>query len=321
MNNAMVLGATGTMGQALVHELLSQGIETTAFSRSADKLAALAARYPGNPKLRIAQGDAFRADDLIRAGQGADVIFHSVNIPYPEWKDRLLPLGEAVAEAASRLGARLVAIDNIYPYGRRTTERVTEEHPKQPHTAKGRLRLELERLFLRAHAAGTPVLIARFPDFYGPDAGNTILNHTLSSIAAGKSAGFVGSLRPAREYIYMPDAAAAAVRLAVREDAYGETWNVPAAGVITGHEAVRLAREAAGHRKPVYPIGRGLMRVAGWFDPFMREVVEMMYLTEEPVVLSGAKYESRIGALPATPYAEAIPATIRSLRKNLGQHV
>lgn len=40
----------------------------------------------------------------------------------------------------------------------------------------------------------------------------------------------------------------------------------------------------------------------GLFDKMMRELVEMMYLTEDPVVLCGEKYASRIGSIPCTPY-------------------
>ncbi len=57
-----------------------------------------------------------------------------------------------------------------------------------------------------------------------------------------------------------------------------------------------------------------MMALAGLFNPMMREVVEMMYLTEEPVVLSGEKYEALIGPLPKTPYEEGIKKTIEHLK-------
>lgn len=47
----------------------------------------------------------------------------------------------------------------------------------------------------------------------------------------------------------------------------------------------------------------------------MKEVVEMLYLTEEPLTLSGAKYEKWIGPIIATPFEEGITATVKALQQ------
>ena len=46
------------------------------------------------------------------------------------------------------------------------------------------------------------------------------------------------------------------VEIALRDHAYGQEWNIPGAGIISGKEIVRLARLAAGTAKPVIPLGR-----------------------------------------------------------------
>lgn len=236
-----------------------------------------------------------------------------MGMPYTEWGDKLLPLASAVMQGAKQAGAKVVVIDNIYPYGRRVgTAPATEEHPKQPHTRKGCLRLEMERIILEAHRDGTPAAIVRLPDFYGPDAPNTMLHLTFEAIARGKTAMYVGKLDVPREFIYLPDGAKAAVELAFRNDVYGESWHIPGAGVIAGKELLRIAREEAGHRRPVRSIGRGMFTLLGLFSPAMCEVKEMLYLTEEPFVLSGAKNEQRIGSLPATPYETGLRRTVRA---------
>jgi nucleoside-diphosphate-sugar epimerase len=321
VRKAIVLGATGGMGRALVRELLERGIETVAFSRSRSKLLELQRACENDSRLEIVEGDAFSQEDVERASEGADVLFQSIGIPYPEWEKRLIPLTRTILQAAAAAKVRVIQIDNIYPYGRRQSDRITEDHPKQPHTRKGKLRLQMEEKLMKAHEAGTPVIIARFPDFYGTDAPNSMLAYTFSAIAAGKKAGYVGHRDIPREFIYLPDGAKAAVELAMREQAYGHNWNVPGPGVITGHEVIRLASEAAGTKPRSMMIGRGMMRLAGLFNPMMREAVEMLYLTEEPVILSGSKYVREIGPVPATPYEQAIPLVIRQMRKNIGQQV
>lgn len=59
------------------------------------------------------------------------------------------------------------------------------------------------------------------------------------------------------------------------------------------------------------------MTVAGLFNPMMREMIEIMYLTEEPVVLSGDKYEREIGSLPQTPYQEGIRETLHEMMHHI----
>jgi nucleoside-diphosphate-sugar epimerase len=312
MKRAIVLGAAGGMGRELVKELLGRGMETVAFGRSRDKLEKLADCCGNDRLLKVAVGDAMSLNDISEAAEGADVLYHSMGIPYPEWRDKLLPLAASVMRGAKAAGAKTVIIDNIYPYGKVEASPATEQHPKRPHTRKGRLRLEMERVIMDAHRDGAPVLIVRLPDFYGAGVPNSILHVTLDAIAKRKSAMFVGRLDVPREYVYLPDAAKAIVELSARDDAYGETWHFPGAGTITGAEVVRIAQEEAGHGKPVRSIGRKTFAMLGLFNPFMREVKEMLYLTEEPFVLSGAKYRERIGPLPATPYEQGIRKTVRA---------
>ncbi|MNI93293.1 hypothetical protein D3C73_1512210 [compost metagenome] len=46
----------------------------------------------------------------------------------------------------------------------------------------------------------------------------------------------------------------------------------------------------------------------------MKEIVEMLYLTKEPVILSGSKYERTVGAIPATPFEQGIAVTVRAIK-------
>jgi nucleoside-diphosphate-sugar epimerase len=317
INKAIVLGATGGTGTVIIAELLKRGIGTIAFGRSLPKLEQLAARL-GNPQgLSLKTGDVFSADDVFKAGQGADVIFHSASVPYHEMTAKLLPMGEAVMEAAKRLGAKVVAVDGIYPYGRRMNEQpVDEEYPKNPHTRKGRVKLEFERMFFSPRWSGTDRMIVRLPDYYGPTANEaSYLGSTLEAVAAGKPAIFIGNMNVPREYVYLPDAAVMMVELALRDEAYGQNWNIPGAGAISGKEIVRIAREAAGRPGMVIPVGAAGLSLLGLFVPVMKEIVEMLYLTKEPLYLSGAKYERMVGPIPATSFGQGIAETIHSIRK------
>ncbi|PYI50683.1 NAD-dependent epimerase/dehydratase family protein [Paenibacillus flagellatus] len=319
MQKAIVLGATGGVGHPLTAELAKRGVDTIAFGRSEGKLERLARQLGRPASLQLATGDAFRPDDIVRAADGADVIFHSANVPYHEMASRLLPLGESVMEAAERLGAKVVVVDGIYPYGRRTADKATEDHPKRPHTRKGKVRLAYEELVFDARWRRAKPLIVRLPDYYGPSAQASYLSVTMEAIAAGKPTAFIGNMTVPREYVYLPDAARMIVEIASREDAYGQNWHIPGPGLLSGRDIVRIAQAASGKRKAVVPLGRIGLSLIGLFQPVMREVVEMLYLTEEPFVLSGEKYEREIGPLVWTPHERAIADTIRELMNRGGE--
>jgi nucleoside-diphosphate-sugar epimerase len=316
MKRAIVVGATGGTGAAITEELIKRGIFTIIFGRSRQKLEQLAVKLGSPDYLQIAVGDAFRPDDIIAASLEADVMFHCANVPYNEMESKLIPLGESVMEAAEQLGVKVVVIDGIYPYGRRQMKEVTEEHPKQPHTRKGKTRLGFEQMLFSSKWRKAQVMIVRLPDYYGPTANQaSYLGSTLEAIAEGKMAFFIGNKKMPREYIYLPDAAFMVVELALREDTYRQNWNIPGAGVISGKEIIRIAQQAAGKAKPVISLGKIGLSLLGLAVPVMKEVVEMLYLTEEPLVLSKKKYEANIGPVKMTTFDEGITRTIGELQK------
>jgi nucleoside-diphosphate-sugar epimerase len=320
MNRAIVVGATGGTGAVITAELVKRGVPTIAFGRSRQKLEELADQL-GNPShLSLAFGEAFRSDDIEAAAKEADVLFHCANVPYNEMESRLIPLGEAIMEAANRLGLKVVAIDGIYPYGRRQMNKVTEDHPKRPHTKKGKVRLAFEQMIFSSRWNHARAMIVRLPDYYGPTANQaSYLGGTLEAIAAGKMAFFIGNMKVPREYVYLPDAAIMVVELAGHDHAYGQNWNIPGSDIISGHDIVWIAQQASGTKKPVISLGRVGLSLLGLFVPVMKEIVEMLYLTEEPLRLSGDKYERDIGKIPATKPADGIAATIRELQKSKGR--
>lgn len=311
MGKIMVLGASGGMGLGLVEELLGRELPVVAVSHSEagmERLCTLAASKPKN-LLEVVRCDANDGERLQQFARGCDIIFNSINLPFSKW-DQWPPLLEKVILAAQFAGARLVHIDNVYAYGYAQTETVDENHPKQPHTHKGKIRLQLEERLLKAHADGVPSLIVHYPDFYGATARHSMLDGTLRGLAKGKKAMFVGNTDVKREYIYIPDGAKAAVELALRDDAYGENWHVPGAGTISGREIAAIAAEITGLPGRLSPVGRGMISMVSLFNRDMRGVVEMFYLTERPLVLNGSKYESRIGKLPRTDYRTGIAETL-----------
>ncbi|MDD1505509.1 SDR family NAD(P)-dependent oxidoreductase [Lysinibacillus sp. CNPSo 3705] len=309
MQTALVIGASGGMGYALVNELVSRNIQVKAFARNKEKLVAL---FQHHKNVEIISGDVFNEQDLMKASNGVDIIFHAISFPYQDWEKLHMRCVDMVINIAERRGAKIALVDNIYAYGRQSTNPVIEQAKKEPQTKKGKIRLMMEN---KLKNSNVPSLIVHFPDLYGPNAENTILYDTLKNVAQGKKANFVGNMQVKREFLYTVDGAKAMVELALRDDTYNQNWNVPAVHPITGEELVKILREITGYKKGIRTISKGMVQFIGAFNPNMREVVEMLYLTEEPVILSGKKYEKEIGPLPRTSYRVGLEETIAWMNK------
>ncbi len=317
MKKVIVLGATGGTGAAITNELLKNGIQTIAFGRSIDKLHLLKEKLGNSSLLTIKAGNAFDENSIYDAAKDADIIFQCVAVPYQEMMHSQLPLGKAVMAAANKLGKKVVFIDGIYPYGRATKHLVDEEHSKIPHTKKGKIKLELEKLIYSTDWPNAEPMIVRLPDYYGPSANfNSYLGMTIENIAKGKLSSYIGALSIPREYVYLPDAAKMIIELAGKDQAYRQSWNIPGS-IITGKRLIKFAQSAAGNVSPVIPLTKYTIKLIGLFSPVMREMGEMSYLTETPVYLDGSKYEHNIGPLVKTPFEIGIPETIKAIQKEM----
>lgn len=304
---ALVIGATGGTGKAITDELLRRNLPTAVLVRSPHKMGSVADR------VTVFEGNVFDSAAVQRAAQDVDIVFQCAAVPYNEMERKQLPLGESVMGAMARLRKKIVFVDGIYPYGD-VNGVVEETTPKRPNTRKGKIKLALaELIFSNAYKDAKPI-IARLPDYYGPTAGvSSYLGSTLIGIASEKPTVFIGNLHTPREYVYLPDAAHMVVETALRDESYRQEWNIPGQ-VISGKDIVHIARRAVAKRRMVIPLGSFRLRMLGLFNPVMAEIVEMLYLTKRPVILSGTKYRNEIGDIIRTPFAKGIEETIAAIR-------
>ncbi|PJZ69291.1 epimerase [Leptospira perolatii] len=309
---ALVLGGTGGSGQAITLELLSRGIHTTILGRSQQKMENLVEEW-GRPRgLELAVGDVFSPESLVPIFQNADFIFQTANVGYVEMEEKLLPLGESVMQAAEQTGKQVVFVDGVYVYGKNPGYSVTEDYPFSPHTKKGKLKEAFANLVFSNRWKKAKPLIVRLPDYYGPTSQAAYLDPTFEALANGKPALFFGPLKPKREYVYLPDAAKMIVEISLRPEFYGQNWNIPG-GTISGKEILQIAESVLNKSRILIPIGKRSLQFLGLFDRFLKEVVEMTYLMEDPLLLSGSKYEQKIGPIPKTSFAQGIRNTLEIL--------
>ena len=114
MKTALVLGATGNMGSAIVNELVDRGVAVTAFARNVDKLE----NQFGTLPVKLVTGDVLQVEDLERAAEDVEVVFHAIGIPYPEWADKHPVILSNILKVVKKKNVKLAMVDNIYAYGR-----------------------------------------------------------------------------------------------------------------------------------------------------------------------------------------------------------
>ncbi|THD57777.1 NAD-dependent epimerase/dehydratase family protein [Phenylobacterium sp.] len=309
---ALVIGATGGIGGAAAERLLAEGWRVRALHRDPEA----ARRKAGRPGLDWVKGDAMVEAEVVAAAEGADLLVYGANPPgYRNWAGLQMPMLRSAMAAALAADARLVFPGTIYNYGPDAFPELREDSPQHPATRKGAIRVQMEQALKTASETGLKVLIVRAGDFFGP---RTTANSWLGAglVKPGQPLAKVtypGPLEVAHGWAYLPDVAEAMVRLASRDDlAAFETFHMRGYAV-TGHELVAALSQAAGRKLAVSRLPWFAIRGLAPFNETMREMLEMRYLWEGPVLLDNARLAARLGAEPHTPLETALSAALEGL--------
>lgn len=296
----VVLGA-GQIGPRVAERLLEQGYRV----RIVRKSRAGAARA----NLEWRHGDIRDLAFAEEATRGATVVYDCMNPPYHMWPELLLPIAKGALHGATKAGARLVALDSLYMYGRPTGP-MREDTPMNPCSKKGALRAELSEVRMGANARGdVSVTLGRASDFFGPDLPLSYFSERFfDRIQAGKAAECTGDPDMPHAYTYAEDVARALVTLGTHDAAAGQIWHVPTNRAESTRALVARIGAALGLEAKTARIPTFVLRGLGLFSPFMRELVEMTYQWEVPFEVDDSKFVRAFG-WSATPVEEAVAAT------------
>lgn len=297
----MVFGAGGA-GGAIIQELANQGKNVRAVTRSGR------GEFPAG--VEAVAADAADPASAKAACAGASVVYHAVNVPYPAWLEALPPVMTSLIAAAGTVNATLVYVDNAYAYGP-VDRPMTEDLPDAATTKKGRLRAQLAAQLLAAHRSGdVRAVIGRGSDYFGPSVTKSAAgDRFFPALLAGKKVMWVGSLDQPHTMTFIDDYARVLITLGSRPEAAGQIWHAPAAEPLTGRQLITLASEIAGRPPRPGTYSPLVIKLAGLFDPVLRELPELAYEFTAPFILDGGRYQAAFGGTP-TPHREALRATI-----------
>jgi nucleoside-diphosphate-sugar epimerase len=312
MRKIAIFGAAGAIGRVVGEELNRRGIPFRAVGRKRGRLEEAFGKLP---QAELVAADLADPQAATEAARGADTVIYAVGVPYTEFHLHPKLMRIAVDASAAAGVEKLVVISTVYPFGIPQTKKVAETHPRLPVAIKGQRRKEQEDIAMAAHERGLlKVMIVRLPDFYGPHADLSLANPVFRAALAGKTANWLGPVSTPHEFVFVPDAGPVIVELASREDCYGEAWHFAGPGEITALGFIQKIYQAVGRQPKFRSAGKGMLRVMGWFNPLMKELPEMLYLQETPVLMDDEKLRRKLGDVHKTSYDEGIRLTLDWMR-------
>jgi nucleoside-diphosphate-sugar epimerase len=308
MGKIALWGANGVIGTGVAEVLRSQGRPYRVVGRSR---AALEAAFGADPLAEIVTWNPDDPASVRAAADGIETIVYLVGVDYTKFELHPIVMRQTLDGAIAAGVANMLLVGTVYPYGRPRTTPVREDHPREPHTFKGRKRKEQEDLLLAEDRAGRiHGAVLRLPDFYGRGVDKSLIKELFSKGVAGNIASVVGPIDAPHEFVYVPDVAPVIVRLIDEPRAYGRVWHLGGAGVTTTREMIARVERASGRRIKTFVAGKTALRVLGLFDPLLREFVEMNYLMTQPVILDDTALHELLGPIHKTTYDEGVRAIL-----------
>jgi nucleoside-diphosphate-sugar epimerase len=314
MPRIALFGAAGAIGNSIATALRGKQQPYRVVGRSRD---ALQRDFGSDPLAEIVTWNPDDPASVIAAAQGIDTIIYLVGVAYDHFELHPQLMRKTLDGAIAAGVPRLLLIGTVYPYGLAQTNPVREDHPRNPHTFKGRMRKEQEDLLFESDAAGKiRGAELRLPDFYGPGVDKSFLHSIFTAAAKGTRVQVIGPVETPHEYVFVPDVGPVVARLIDNPEAYGRWWHLAGAGTITAREVVNRAFALTGHKPRMLVAGKPTLRLMGLFNPLMREMVEMNYLQTSPLYLDDSALRGLLGEIKKTPYDEGIRQCVQAAQRS-----
>ena len=301
-----IVGAAGAIGRSTADAYHAGGLPVRLVGRNETMLKAMA--KPGDEAV---VADVATAEGCRAAVAQAEAAVYTLGLPYTKSDFAMYPaMMKLFIDAARAAGVkRAVLITNVYPYGMAQSERVAESHRRVPCSVKGEYRKQQEDIFLAAE--GLETISLRLPDFYGPNVPGSMLGMVVDAAKKGATGNLLGPASHRHEFVFTPDVGPVVKALLTQPGKVAGAYNFAGSGEISIEGLAALLYKAAGHEPKLRVMAPWMQTAVGLFMPVLRELKEMRYLLETPVVLDDAKLMALLPDLMKTSYeagAKAIMA-------------
>ena len=299
-----ILGASGQIGIELARALhRDYTTDIRIVSRNPSKV---------NPTDSTMSANLLNAEQTAHAVKGSDIVYLTVGLPMDteRWEQEWPVIMRNVIDACKTHNAKLVFFDNTYMYPQ-TAEPQTEDILFEPHGRKGQVRADIAQELICAQTEKDIVaLIARAPEFYGPQKTQSITQSTLiEPLKRGKKARVFLRDDTQRTLIYTPDASRALALLGNTPDAFDQTWHLPCDDNRLTYRGMVETIETITQKPYRYSIVKPWqLKLASVFSKTLRDAQELMPRYQVDNVFISDKFKARFPEFSVTSYQEGLKA-------------
>jgi NAD dependent epimerase/dehydratase len=260
----LVTGAAGFIGSHLTEAVARAGASVRAFARYNSRndygwLESVDEDLLGS--IEIFRGDLSNPEAAAGAVAGCDTVLHLgalIPIPYSYRHPREFVAANVegtlnVLEAARREGVRrVVHTSTSEVYGTAQTVPISESHPLNPQSPYAATKVGADQIALSyLRSFGTPVVVVRPFNTYGPRQSARAVIPTIISQALARDEIEVGSLDPTRDFTYVEDTVAGIMRCGQVDGIEGEVINLGTGTEVSVREVTERILALVGRELPV----------------------------------------------------------------------
>ncbi len=307
--NHTILGAGGSIGNALTFELLKTNEKIRLVSRS---------------KYSINGAESFKADltsyeETLASVKGSDIVYLCAGLPYESktWAKLWPVVMQNTIDACKSVNAKLIFFDNVYMYGK-VEGKMTETTPYNPCSKKGEVRTEIVmNLENEIKNKNLNAIIARSADLYGPYATQTSVPYILvfDKLLHEKKAQWMIDASRLHSFTFTIDAAKGMVLLSGHDECFNQKWHLPTCNPpVDGETFIGLAAKELGKDPGFTVLKKWMLKMAGLFSKTVSESNEMLYQSEFDYFFDSTKFNNFFNFNPK-PYSAGIYETIEFFKE------
>jgi nucleoside-diphosphate-sugar epimerase len=294
-NNQIILGAGGSIGNALAKELKSYTENIILFSRNPNKV---------NVDDVLISGDLLDAEQTTNALKNMDIAYLTVGLPYNTkiWERDFLKIVQNVIEGCKMHKVPLVFFDNVYMYDPEHFEELDEDTPYKIVSKKGAVRTAIAKLIDKEIKNNDiNILVGRSSDFYGKDVKNSMFNEqVIKRIQEGKKANWFLNANKKHSLTLVSDAAKAIALLGNRNSAYNQVWHLPTDKAYTANELVQKISDITAKSAKIQVASKFMINILSCFIPPIKESKELLYQYDRDYDFKSTKFENAFKVKPTT---------------------